>query len=162
MYKPGNVSAAPPVLTPHQARLDWQMWFAALGTHTQAPWFTNLLYRLLQGKRDGMLSIFYILCPIISIFTSRWTLELSYFLKCTKDASPFERCWWRFVISMLREKISANLVSCVPVIELIQTDVSQYPFHQQPPAYLRAHRYRYWFTEAKADGSVLSLCTYLR
>lgn len=60
MYKPGNVSAAPPVLTPHQARLDWQMWFAALGTHTQAPWFTNLLYRLLQGKRDGMLSIFYI------------------------------------------------------------------------------------------------------
>lgn len=60
MYKPGNVSAAPPVLTPHQARLDWQMWFAALGTRTQAPWFTNLLYRLLQGKRDGMLSSFYI------------------------------------------------------------------------------------------------------
>lgn len=46
---------------------------------------------------------------------------------------------------------------CPAVIELIQTDVSQYPFHQQPPAYLRAHRYRYWFTEPKADGSVLSL-----
>ncbi|XP_070687148.1 lipase maturation factor 2a [Pempheris klunzingeri] len=91
MYKPGNLSAPPPVVAPHQPRLDWQMWFAALGTHTQAPWFTSLMYRLLQGKTD--------------------------------------------------------------VIELIQTDVSQYPFHQQPPAYLRAHRYRYWFTEPKADGS---------
>lgn len=54
MYKPGNLSAPPPLVTPHQPRLDWQMWFAALGTHTQAPWFTSLIYRLLQGKRDGM------------------------------------------------------------------------------------------------------------
>lgn len=54
MYKPGNLSAAPAVVTPHQPRLDWQMWFAALGTHTQAPWFTSLMYRLLQGKQDGM------------------------------------------------------------------------------------------------------------
>ncbi|XP_049430709.1 lipase maturation factor 2a isoform X1 [Epinephelus fuscoguttatus] len=91
MYKPGNMSASPAVVMPHQPRLDWQMWFAALGAHTQAPWFTSLMYRLLQGKRD--------------------------------------------------------------VIELIQTDVSQYPFHKQPPAYLRAHRYRYWFTEPKPDGS---------
>ncbi|KAM4553784.1 lipase maturation factor 2a [Fundulus diaphanus] len=91
MYKPGNVSAPPPVVTPHQPRLDWQMWFAALGPQTQSPWFTSLMYRLLQGKKD--------------------------------------------------------------VIELIQTDVSKYPFHQEPPAYLRAHRYRYWFTEPKADGS---------
>lgn len=53
MYKPGNLSAPPPVLTPHQPRLDWQMWFAALGSHTQAPWFTSLMYRLLQGKQDG-------------------------------------------------------------------------------------------------------------
>ena len=53
MYKPGNLSAPPPVVTPHQPRLDWQMWFAALGTHTQAPWFTSLMYRLLLGKQDG-------------------------------------------------------------------------------------------------------------
>lgn len=91
MYKPGNMSAAPPVVTPHQPRLDWQMWFAALGPHSQAPWFTSLLYRLLQGKTD--------------------------------------------------------------VIELLQADVSQYPFHQQPPVYLRAIRYKYWFTEPKEDGS---------
>lgn len=91
MYKPGNMSAPPSVVTPHQPRLDWQMWFAALAPQQHSPWFTSLMYRLLQGKTD--------------------------------------------------------------VIELIQSDISQYPFHQQPPAYLRAHRYKYWFTEAKADGS---------
>ncbi|XP_075713713.1 lipase maturation factor 2 [Rhinoderma darwinii] len=52
MYKPGNVSAPPPIITPHQPRLDWQMWFAALGQHTQSPWFTSFVYRLLQGNKD--------------------------------------------------------------------------------------------------------------
>ncbi|KAM9245642.1 lipase maturation factor 2 [Leptosomus discolor] len=52
MYKPGNVSAAPPVLVPHQPRLDWQMWFAALAHHSSSPWFTSFVYRLLQGKKD--------------------------------------------------------------------------------------------------------------
>ncbi|XP_074757759.1 lipase maturation factor 2 [Athene noctua] len=52
MYKPGNVSRAPPVVAPHQPRLDWQMWFAALGPHTSSPWFTSFVYRLLQGKEE--------------------------------------------------------------------------------------------------------------
>ncbi|KAG7250199.1 hypothetical protein CRUP_036645, partial [Coryphaenoides rupestris] len=38
-------------------------------------------------------------------------------------------------------------------MELLQSDVSRYPFQTQPPAYLRAHRYKYWFTEPKDDGS---------
>lgn len=53
MYKPGNVSAAPPLVAPHQPRLDWQMWFAALGHHSSSPWFASFVYRLLQGKKDG-------------------------------------------------------------------------------------------------------------
>lgn len=53
MYKPGNVSRAPPIVVPHQPRLDWQMWFAALGPHTHSPWFTSLVLRLLQGKEPG-------------------------------------------------------------------------------------------------------------
>uniref|UniRef100_A0ABM5GLF6 Lipase maturation factor n=1 Tax=Pogona vitticeps TaxID=103695 RepID=A0ABM5GLF6_9SAUR len=52
MYKPGNLSAPPPVVIPHQPRLDWQMWFAALGHHTHSPWFTSFVYRLLQGKEE--------------------------------------------------------------------------------------------------------------
>lgn len=53
MYKPGNLSRPPPIVAPHQPRLDWQMWFAALGPHSHSPWFTSLVLRLLQGREPG-------------------------------------------------------------------------------------------------------------
>jgi hypothetical protein len=37
-------------LAPHQPRLDWQMWFASLGTYDRKPWFLSLLHKLLLGK----------------------------------------------------------------------------------------------------------------
>lgn len=73
-YKPGNVRRAPPLVEPHQPRLDWQMWFAALGARTSDPnsllpelrsnrallfnllsggadvWFVNFAVRLLEGS----------------------------------------------------------------------------------------------------------------
>ena len=49
--KPGDVRRAPPVVAPFQPRLDWQMWFAALGTYRQNRWFVNFVVRLLQGDR---------------------------------------------------------------------------------------------------------------
>jgi hypothetical protein len=51
-WKPGNVMRAPGWCAPHQPRLDWQMWFAALGTARQNPWFGGLIVRLLQGSPD--------------------------------------------------------------------------------------------------------------
>lgn len=90
MYKPGNVSRPPPLVAPHQPRLDWQMWFAALGPHTHSPWFTSLVLCLLQGNE--------------------------------------------------------------PVIHLIQSDVARYPFHKQPPTYVRAQRYKYWFSQPGEQG----------
>ncbi|XP_043824982.1 lipase maturation factor 2 [Dromiciops gliroides] len=90
MYKPGNVSVAPPIVVPHQPRLDWQMWFAALGHHTHSPWFASLVYRLLQGK--------------------------------------------------------------APVIRLLQVDISRYPFWEQPPTYIRAQLYKYWFSRPGEQG----------
>jgi len=38
---------------PHQPRLDWQMWFAALGHYKNNPWLVHLVYKLLIGERDG-------------------------------------------------------------------------------------------------------------
>ncbi|XP_055252012.1 lipase maturation factor 2 [Moschus berezovskii] len=90
MYKPGNLSRPPPMVVPHQPRLDWQMWFAALGPHTHSPWFTSLVLRLLQGKE--------------------------------------------------------------PVIRLIQNHTPSYPFHKQPPTYVRAQRYKYWFSHPWEQG----------
>jgi lipase maturation factor 1 len=49
-WKPGDVTRAPPWVAPHQPRLDWQMWFAALGDYRQNGWFIGFLIRLLQGS----------------------------------------------------------------------------------------------------------------
>jgi hypothetical protein len=51
-YKPGDVKRRPRFVAPHQPRLDWQMWFAALGNVRQNPWFVNFCVRLLQGKAE--------------------------------------------------------------------------------------------------------------
>jgi predicted DCC family thiol-disulfide oxidoreductase YuxK len=51
-WKPGDVKRAPGWCAPHQPRLDWQMWFAALETPQENPWFIALVFRLLQGSRD--------------------------------------------------------------------------------------------------------------
>jgi hypothetical protein len=49
-YKPGDVGRRPGFVEPHQPRLDWQMWFAALSEYEATPWFQGLLVRLLQGS----------------------------------------------------------------------------------------------------------------
>jgi predicted DCC family thiol-disulfide oxidoreductase YuxK len=49
-YQPGPLTRAPPWNIPHQPRLDWQMWFAALGDAQTNPWFQNLMLRLLEGS----------------------------------------------------------------------------------------------------------------
>jgi predicted DCC family thiol-disulfide oxidoreductase YuxK len=51
-YKPGDVNRRPAFVAPFQPRLDWQMWFAALGGAGQNPWFENFCERLLQGSPD--------------------------------------------------------------------------------------------------------------
>src|SRR5438067_5277324 len=51
-WKPGDVKRAPGWCAPHQPRLDWQMWFAALGTPEQNPWFIRLAICLLEAKPD--------------------------------------------------------------------------------------------------------------
>jgi len=51
-WKPGDVKRAPGWCAPHQPRLDWQMWFAALETPQENPWLIALVFRLLQDSRD--------------------------------------------------------------------------------------------------------------
>ncbi len=51
-YKPGELTRRPAFVAPHQPRLDWQMWFAALGTYREAPWFLRFCEQLLRGSPD--------------------------------------------------------------------------------------------------------------
>jgi hypothetical protein len=51
-HKPGDVQRRPTFVAPHQPRLDWQMWFAALGDVQGNQWFVSFCFRLLQGKPE--------------------------------------------------------------------------------------------------------------
>mmetsp|Transcript_8806 Transcript_8806/g.16625 ORF Transcript_8806/g.16625 Transcript_8806/m.16625 type:complete len:735 (+) Transcript_8806:123-2327(+) len=48
-WKPGDVTKGPKQVAPYQPRLDWQMWFAALGSYQHNPWLIHLIHKLLQG-----------------------------------------------------------------------------------------------------------------
>jgi hypothetical protein len=62
LWKPGDLARRPGFNTPHQPRLDWQMWFEALrleevykvtGTvdpRNMSPWFQSFLMRLINGE----------------------------------------------------------------------------------------------------------------
>jgi len=51
-YKAGDVRRRPPFVAPHQPRLDWQMWFAALGSYQQSPWFVRFCVKVLEGEPE--------------------------------------------------------------------------------------------------------------
>src|SRR5437867_1651568 len=51
-WKPGDVMRAPGWCAPHQPRLDWQMWFAALGSYRQDQWLVQTVIALLHGKPE--------------------------------------------------------------------------------------------------------------
>jgi lipase maturation factor 1 len=48
-WKPGDVMRRPGFVAPYMPRLDWQMWFVALGSAQYQPWFRHFVERLLQG-----------------------------------------------------------------------------------------------------------------
>lgn len=48
-WKPGRVDRRPAFVAPWQPRLDWQLWFAALGTCEQNPWLLETQRHLLLG-----------------------------------------------------------------------------------------------------------------
>lgn len=52
-WKPGDLKQMPLQVAPHQPRLDWRMWFAALGSYNHNPWFIAFLDRLLNGCPDA-------------------------------------------------------------------------------------------------------------
>ncbi len=51
-YKPGRLDRPPPFVAPYMPRLDWQMWFAALGDVRRNPWFLNFMARLFEARPE--------------------------------------------------------------------------------------------------------------
>jgi len=53
-WKPGPPGRAPRWSIPHQPRLDWQLWFAALGDVRDNAWTVSFAERILAGSPDVM------------------------------------------------------------------------------------------------------------
>lgn len=51
-HKAVSLKKMPPLVAPHQPRLDWQMWFAALETFNDNLWLQNLVTRVFQKSPD--------------------------------------------------------------------------------------------------------------
>jgi hypothetical protein len=51
-YKPGGLNRAHPNLLVHLPRLDWQLWFAALGEVEDSPWVGEFAERILQATPE--------------------------------------------------------------------------------------------------------------
>lgn len=49
-WKPGRLDRRPDFVAPWQPRLDWQMWFASLGTCESNPWFLSFQHKVLHGE----------------------------------------------------------------------------------------------------------------
>lgn len=49
--KPGDPRRRPPQIAPYHLRLDWLMWFAALGSLRTHPWLVELVGKLLEGDQ---------------------------------------------------------------------------------------------------------------
>jgi predicted DCC family thiol-disulfide oxidoreductase YuxK len=56
-WKPGDLARKPSFVEPHMPRLDWQLWFAALGAADQNPWVETIALRLLKNS-DSTLNLF--------------------------------------------------------------------------------------------------------
>jgi hypothetical protein len=52
--KPGDPARRSPQIAPYHLRLDWLMWFAAMGSARDEPWFGELIIKLLQGDHSTL------------------------------------------------------------------------------------------------------------
>ncbi|MDC7120489.1 lipase maturation factor family protein [Cellulomonas fimi] len=52
--KPGDVRRLPRQFAPYHLRLDWGMWFLALGSSAQLRWFVPFLVKLLEADRPTL------------------------------------------------------------------------------------------------------------
>ncbi|CAC5380957.1 Lipase maturation factor 2 [Mytilus coruscus] len=92
LYKPGNLSRKLPIVAPHQPRLDWQMWFAALGNYQHNPWFVTMVYRLLTGQEEVLELIANNPFPDAPPKYIRAKLYHYYYTSSSQTRSP--KNWW--------------------------------------------------------------------
>jgi hypothetical protein len=90
-YKPGDVTWSPSWNIPHQPRLDWQLWFAALAPPQRVPWFAQFLRRLLEG--DPQVTALLEANPF-SEHPPRYVRALYYNYRFSSPEEKAKGIWW--------------------------------------------------------------------
>jgi predicted DCC family thiol-disulfide oxidoreductase YuxK len=90
-FKPGELAKRPGIVAPHQPRLDWQMWFAALGTVRENPWFLQFMQRILEGSPEVLNLLASNPFPLAP---PRYLRAALYDYQFSKPGDP-PQTWWR-------------------------------------------------------------------
>ncbi len=92
-WKPGDVMRRPRFVAPHQPRLDWQMWFAALTPYRGNPerWFARFLSRLLEGEP----TVIALLASNPFPETPPRHVRASFFQYRFSEVGAADGAWWR-------------------------------------------------------------------
>src|SRR5262249_50868349 len=87
--KPGDLLRRPCMVSPYHLRLDWLMWFAAMGEPEGYPWTAHLVWKLLHGD-PGTLSLL-----ASNPFPGQPPRFIRVRLYRYTFGRPGERAWWR-------------------------------------------------------------------
>ena len=86
--KPGDPNRRPPFVAPYQPRIDWQIWFAAMGSPEEYPWTLHFVWKLLHNDA-GTLSL---------IATNPFAKTPPHYIRARlyryRFAAPGEGTWW--------------------------------------------------------------------
>ena len=109
-WKPGDPRRAPRLVAPHQPRLDWQFWFAALDPQGAQYWLSSFMTQLLTGTPTvtGLMDV----SPLGT--TPPRYLRLAYYdyRFSTPSELAQDNAWWRReLIDYLTVPISLDAVS---------------------------------------------------
>lgn len=133
IYKPGNLTRRDKWVAPHQPRLDWQMWFAALSDIRYQDWLINLLGRIF-AKSESVLAL---------LESNPFPDDPPVYLRIRKYKYHFEKLgassgnWWRRDSegTYLQEIQKENLAHVIDQMEFQPINRSIYPVNpmQQIP-----------------------------
>lgn len=107
-YKPGLLNGGISQIAPLQPRLDWQMWFIALGNWRQDSWFTAFIIRLLEPSKEVLALLAHDPFggkPPISIRAKRYRYHFTTFEEWRKTGNYWKR---EFVGMFLPEVMRKN------------------------------------------------------
>lgn len=91
-FKPGDIRRRPRWNIPFQPRLDWQMWFAALGTADNNPWLGGFVQKLLENAPEVTNLIQFNPFPIDPpLYIRAWIYDYRYATRTQYNATG---AWW--------------------------------------------------------------------